>query len=196
MFLSACATNAVIAGICSEPYEPELQSKFYLLQLYLEDNFWETRENDKCLSRFMNRKMGQIDQISYFLHNKEVIICITPWNRDSSDETKRQVRACQRHLRKFGFTPSEETRNLLRSKRRVVVIRAAAGARARLALPCPGCSEPQPWKAGARFCLTRCWLKSSLLREQSPAPPVLPATKPGRTFGVEPTARLTQCVTS
>lgn len=108
----------------------------------------------------MNRKMGQIDQISYFLYNKEVIICITPWNRDRSDETKRQVRVCQRHLRKFGFTPSEETRNLLRSKRRVVVIGAAAGARARLALPCPGCSEPQPWKAGAPF------LPDSLLAEE------------------------------
>lgn len=37
--LSSCSTNAVIAGICFEPHKPELQSEFYLLQLYLAGNF-------------------------------------------------------------------------------------------------------------------------------------------------------------
>lgn len=35
----------------------------------------------------MNRKIGQIDQMSCFLHNKKNITNITSWNRNSSDET-------------------------------------------------------------------------------------------------------------
>lgn len=31
--------------------------------------------------------MGQIDQISCFLHNTKNITCITSWNRNSSGET-------------------------------------------------------------------------------------------------------------
>lgn len=60
----------------------------------------------------MNRKIGQIDQISCFLPNKKNITNITSWNRNSSDETIKTSRnlleAAVQSFKNSSLSPNHE----------------------------------------------------------------------------------------
>lgn len=120
----------------------------------------------------MNRKMGQIAQISCFLHNTKNIMCIASWNRNSSGETIKTGRNLLEISAQFLNVGSLLAKSLgicLILNHELLPSAGVGAARTcdrTLTLPCQKCwviLRCSLGKLETHFCPSLCWLQHSLL---------------------------------